>query len=138
MSRQIDMTVASAEELRTARYLIAEELHDFGVSAEDLEDLLLAIHEAAKNGLQCSEGPVQISLSEQDHEIEVSVLDPGRGFDHDALRCAVAPDGGDPCGRGLPLMHGLMDEVVVQILPNGCLVRMAKRLGPAPSRSVRR
>ena len=131
MTRQIDMTVATAEELTTARYLIAEELRDFRVSPADLDDLLLAIHEAAKNGLQCSEGPVQISLREQDRQIDVSVLDPGKGFDYEALRCAHRCG----CGRALwaraAAIHGLMDEVAVQTLPNGCLVRMIKRLSSA-------
>lgn len=131
MARRIDTTVASAAELTTARYLIAEELRDFGVSPDDLDDVLLALHEAARNGLQYSEGPVQISLGEQDHEIGVSMLDAGKGFDYEAVLCAVHPDGEAPSRRGLLLMNGLMDEVAVRTLPNGCLVRMAKRLNSA-------
>ena len=131
MPRRIDTIVGSAAELATARYLISDELRDYGVPPSDLHAILLAVHEAAKNALHFSEGPVQVSVREEGHQIDVSVADPGKGFDPNAVSCATRPDSEAPCGRGLALMKALMDEVMVQILPTGCLVRMAKRIGPA-------
>ena len=130
------MTVASAGELTTARYLIAEELRDSGVSPADLQAILLATHEAAKNGLGFSEGAVQICMLEHEQQVEVSVTDPGKGFDYEAVHCAIDSDREAPAGRGLRLMKALIDEVRVETLPHGCLVWMAKRLSSRSSIAI--
>jgi anti-sigma regulatory factor (Ser/Thr protein kinase) len=129
----ISITVRTQSELLTLRHLLSRSLQQRGCSAGDVQAVVLAAHEAAKNGLRFSgDRPVDVTLRFEGDQIAVCVADSGPGFEHDHWR-GTLPDVRQTSGRGLHLMHGLMDCVDVVVEPAGCVVRMAKRLRLAPA-----
>lgn len=125
----ISTTIHAAADLPALRRLLWRSLEQRGCQADDAEAVVLAAHEAAMNALRFSAAaPVYITVHTRPDRIVVCVADAGAGFDHDRWRQQALPDGQQTGGRGLHLMHGLMDRVDVVVQPLGCVVRMAKRL----------
>ena len=130
----ISTTLHSLEDLPAARCLLATELERRGCPESDLQDIVLATHEAAKNGLRFSgERPVYVTLHLQEDRVTVCVADHGEGFDCSRCQPSLLPDPQQSHGRGLHLMHELMDTVEVARQPLGCVVRMSRRLALAAS-----
>lgn len=130
----ISTTVHSLEDLPAARHLLARELERCGCPKSELCDIILATHEAAKNGLRFSgERPVYVTAHLCDDRITVCVADCGAGFEPGRCQPALCPDPQQSHGRGLHLMCELMDAVEVDRRPLGCVVRMSRRLVPAAS-----
>jgi len=111
------------------RRLAAQALHAFGVAAEDIGDVQLAISEACANVIDHAADTdsyeVQIELAAD--RCAITVVDHGGGFDE-----TVAPDIVDPTaesGRGLALMQALVDNLAFANEPQaGTVVHMVKTL----------
>lgn len=99
----------------------------------DLEDVLLAVNEAATNAMLYGSGgghPVEVTVRLRDGWIEASVLDRGP-----PLR--VVGDSGDRTdpeaahvgGRGLWLIGRLVDEVRLERVDLGTRITLRRRIG---------
>ena len=100
-----------------------------------MQDIIWATHEAAKNAVvhnpDCGE-PVDVTCEVTPDAVVVEVSDKGTGFKPPA----GAPEPPEPealAGRGLFLMHSLMDQVETSSNKRGTRVRLTKRLEPALS-----
>jgi len=100
-----------------------------------LQDIIWATHEAAKNAVvhnPNSGEPVDVTCEVRRDVVVVEVSDKGKGFKPPA----GAPEAPEPealAGRGLFLMHSLMDQVETCSNKRGTRVRLIKRLQPALS-----
>ncbi len=123
--------------LLRARARIREYLSHLTLDDALVDDVVLAVMEAATNALQHSGGSsaIGISLSVVDGELLASVSDDGCGFDESLCRPDEIPDLTSPGGRGLFLIARLMDGVEFRF-DAGTEVRMRKRLTVAPGPSA--
>jgi len=112
---------------------IAQALKHFGGDREKLAyELNLVLTEAMANAIQhgnvgdpAKEVHIEISISEG--RLTIRVFDHGQGFDI----CKFAHPGHplDDHGRGIYLIHTIMDEVVYRKAGDGCVLEMIKNLG---------
>jgi serine/threonine-protein kinase RsbW len=104
-----------------------------GLSVARLDDLKIAVTEACSNAIEaheaiCSDGPVVVRCTIDDHQVTVDILDRGRGFDPD--RVETLPAATDPrrlrheSGLGIPLMRTLTDEVTFTPQADGTRVSL--------------
>jgi anti-sigma regulatory factor (Ser/Thr protein kinase) len=132
----ISVSLLHARDLAPARARIRGFLQRQGVEHETIDDTLLGIQEAAKNAIAVSPSGVAatVSLELRPQELHVAVADKGPGFDYGRL----APAKGRFCetGRGLHIIHVVMDDVSVKT-GGGTTILMMRRLpaGPADRRS---
>jgi anti-sigma regulatory factor (Ser/Thr protein kinase) len=129
VGRAVSTTLHRLGDLPAARRLLAAELERRGCSVADQLAILIATHEAAKNGLRFSvEQPVYITLHVWPDQVTVCVADSGHGFDLSGWQPGHWPEPHEASGRGLHLMHELMDAVEVIQPRLGCIVRMTRTL----------
>ncbi len=112
-----------------------------GVPAKAAGEVLLAADEAFTNAFMHSgdvAGAVHVRAEIRDSHVLVEIRDGGCGFDTKAIDVTAAPDPLLAHGRGLFLIHHLMDEVEVSSRKTGAgtVVRMVKRFQRRPSRAV--
>jgi len=96
-----------------------------------MADIVLACDEALINAFMHSgdvEGHIEVCADVHDHRILLTVRDRGCGFDLGTRDVVDIPDPLLTHGRGLFLVHALMDEVDIRSGAGGTLVRMVKRL----------
>jgi anti-sigma regulatory factor (Ser/Thr protein kinase) len=104
-----------------------------GVSEEAADDVVLALHEVATNAvLHGSRGrqPIQVHVQVTDGWVEASVLDQG------PQPPAGLPAGASPgelraFGRGLWLLHRLVDEIRLERVRRGTRVTLRRAIRPA-------
>ena len=115
-------------ELAAARHNLGVYLRRCSLPEEITYDLLTCVQEASKNALRFAATPygVQISISVEPSEIQVSVRDYGAGIDFEQVS-DLPPDPLSESGRGLFLLRTLMDEVEVRV-EGGTEVKLHKRL----------
>jgi serine/threonine-protein kinase RsbW len=131
------------EQVRTARLFAAALARHFGADEERIEDLKIAISEAATNSIKAhrvaSVGePVRILASADAGLLRFRVVDAGRGFDVDLPgQGAATPPGGLFEGSlGLTLIRALFPEVEIgRNRDGGMTVTISLELEPAPSGS---
>ena len=133
MTLQLPLVRASARHLRVA---LAEHLAARRVPRGATRDVLLAADEAFVNAFMHGgdvEGTVTVRADVHSNRVSVTICDDGCGFDVDALDVRSRPDPQSAHGRGLFLIHHLMDEVEVRshaavrgAAGPGTLVRMVK------------
>ena len=114
MTLQLPLVRASARHLRVA---LAEHLAARKVPRSATRDVLLAADEAFVNAFMHGgdvEGTVTVRADVQSDRVLVTICDDGCGFDIDALDVRSRPDPQSAHGRGLFLIHHLMDEVEVR------------------------
>jgi len=129
---EIRMALSLPRDARTisvARHICRETLRELGVEGECVSDIEVALTEACTNVLdhteQGDEYDVEVTLTERDCVIEV--VDHGGGFDADAHR--VPSGSGAESGRGIELMHALVDRVRFESCPeDGTVVHLEKDL----------
>jgi serine/threonine-protein kinase RsbW len=116
------------------RHLTRYALTEVGVRDDVSDDIELVAAEACANVLTHS-GPgdsYEVSVTIGPAECEIRVVDIGHGFDHvSVLETADLgrPDLNAERGRGLGLMHALVDHVELRSEPeSGTLVRLVKTL----------
>lgn len=102
-----------------------------GLEPEHIEDLTLAVSEAATNTLQHAGGDGELRLWRHEGCIVCEVHDHGRMLDPLAGRLPVPLD--EPSGRGLWLIHQLCDLVQIRSSEAGNVVRMHMRTSNKPA-----
>ena len=118
-----------ARTIPVARHICREALRELGVESECVGDIEEARTEACTNVLEHSEAgneyEVQVKLAERDCVIRV--VDQGRGFDAEAPVPPAADNSEN--GRGIALMHALVDRVKFESRPEeGTIVHLEKAL----------
>lgn len=129
-----------AASVAVVRDVIMAALMQLGVDADCVDDIRLAVSEASANVIEHAgagdEYEVRLDISER--ECEIRVLDSGRGFDFESFDDEM-PDPMSPRGRGLALMHALVDGVDFVSAPeSGTVVRLVKWLELAPGSPLER
>jgi serine/threonine-protein kinase RsbW len=98
---------------------------DLGLDEEKINGLLLAVTEATTNAIihgnkNNSLKLVKLFVNVEDHTLIIKIKDEGQGFDP-----SMVPDPTDPenllkdSGRGLYLMRVYMDEMKINVTPEG-------------------
>jgi anti-sigma regulatory factor (Ser/Thr protein kinase) len=127
-----------SDSVPTVRALLSRELERWGVSAEVADAILLAVGEAVTNAV------VHGSWGQQDSAMVVrwvmaagrfsfSVQDRGPGFDSSRAAMSRRAHPSQNRGRGLYIMHALMDRVVVDSGLNGTRILLEKAVGVPPA-----
>jgi serine/threonine-protein kinase RsbW len=113
-----------------ARRLAHHALAEAGAVEQHARDVELALAEAAANVIDHS-GPgdiYRVSVEVRPETCELRVVDVGRGFDHQSLSREMAHVSAEE-GRGIALMHALMDQVRFDSRPEqGTIVHLVKHL----------
>jgi PAS domain S-box-containing protein len=116
---------AEARVLAPLRHTMRRWLREVHATPREINDILVASGEACANAIQHAygsrEGSLQVTIALVDNEVEVTVRDSG----------SWRPPSSAQGGRGLHLMHGLMDGVDMDTGPNGTIVRLRRRVGVA-------
>jgi serine/threonine-protein kinase RsbW len=110
-----------------------------GLHDERIDDLRLAVSEAATNAIEAhadlsSDERIVIRCDLAEDRIEVEVLDRGSGFEVGDLE--AVPDSTDPSrlrherGLGIPLIRVLVDEAEITSSAGGTTVRLVVFRGP--------
>lgn len=129
---EIKMDLSLPRDARTvsvARHICRETLREMGVERDCVSDIEVALTEACTNVLDHS-GPgddydVEVTLTERDCVIRV--VDNGPGFDFGAV--PPRSDGSAESGRGIELMHALVDTVRFESRSeDGTVVHLEKQL----------
>ncbi len=114
---------------------VAEEVARLAGLGEDARlDLGLAVREGVVNAMKHAHGfdashPVQVTFDRQGNDLSVSIRDEGQGFDPSTI-----PDPREPenllrtSGRGLFLIHGLVDDFRIVHHPRGMELVLVKRV----------
>lgn len=113
------------------RHLVAQAMGEVGVVEQDIADVGLAVTEAAANVIDHAgnSDAYRVTLTLINHLAELRVVDVGRGFDFQSLGLDDAMDLNGERGRGLKLMHALVDQATFESNPEqGTIVRLIKRL----------
>lgn len=131
-SPRLEMTVSlprQSHSVPVIRRLAAQILRAFGVAADSIHDVELAISEACANVIQHaldSEG-YEVSIELAADRCAITVLDRGEGFDASGVRDQADIDA--ESGRGLTLMRALVDNLNFVSEPKiGAVVHMVKQL----------
>lgn len=131
-SPRLEMTVSlprQSHSVPVIRRLSAQILRAFGVAADSIHDVELAISEACANVIQHavdSEG-YEVSIELAADRCAITVVDRGEGFD--ATGIGEQEDDEAESGRGLSLMRALVDNLNFVNEPKiGAVVHMVKRL----------
>ena len=123
------------------RHLIRAAMKEVGVLSEDADAVELAVTEACANVIDHS-GPgdaYEVKVSIGTSACHIRVVDVGRGFDHAALSLPSMADANSEHGRGVALMHALVDQVRFESEPEqGTVVHLVKSLRFDESATARR
>jgi serine/threonine-protein kinase RsbW len=113
------------------RHLIRAAMQEVGVVSDDGDAVELAVTEACANVIDHS-GPgdaYDVAVSISPSACHIRVVDVGRGFDHEALSLSRMADQHAEHGRGVALMHALVDQVRFESEPErGTVVHLVKLL----------
>jgi anti-sigma regulatory factor (Ser/Thr protein kinase) len=113
---------AEAEQLQGVRHALGSWLDGHGAAPEVGAEIALAVHEAAANVVEhaypTGSGELVVRAHTDDGQVTVVVEDDGEWR---------APSRTDQRGRGLALMHGLMDDVEITAVDNGSGTRVTLR-----------
>ncbi len=111
------------------RRLSAQALHAFGVTADDIDDVELAITEACANVVEhaTDSDTYEVNVELAADRCAITVIDRGYGFD--AASIGSQDDDDAEGGRGLTLMRALVDNLDFTSEPMvGAVVHMVKAL----------
>ncbi|MDE3204298.1 MAG: ATP-binding protein [Acidobacteriota bacterium] len=113
------------------RHLIRAAMDEVGVVSDDADAVDLAVTEACANVIDHS-GPgdaYDVAVTINPSAAHIRVVDVGRGFDHRSLALPEMADSEAEHGRGLALMHALVDQVRFESAPErGTVVHLVKTL----------
>ena len=113
-------------ELAAARRQLSAFLQDLDLEREVVDSVLLCVQEACKNAIRFSGSPkgIDLTVTLKEGAVHTVVRDYGAGFDL-SFQTDEAPDPFRDSGRGLFLIHALMDHVEI-FGSAGTEVRMCK------------
>ena len=126
--------------LSVVRHIAASALEELGVETSEIEDVVLALTEAAANVVKHSgaDDQYEVHLVLENNVCEIRVVDTGRGFDSDSLGVSMAGPSEEQ-GRGMALMAALVDSVRFESRPEaGTIVHLVKDLTLRPDGPLRR
>ncbi len=126
--------------LPVVRHIAAFALDELGVDPDAIQDVALALTEAAANVVKHSGAGDQyeVHLMLEDKLCEIRVVDTGHGFDSTSLGVAMAGPS-DEQGRGMALMAALVDSVRFESKPEaGTIVHLVKDLNLRPNGPLER
>lgn len=113
------------------RHLVGAAMAEAGATADDTAAVELAVTEACANVVTHS-GPgdaYEVSIGLDPRNCHIRVVDIGRGFDHEDFTPPEMAGLDAEHGRGLALMHALVDQVLFSSEPErGTVVHLVKRL----------
>ncbi len=112
------------------RSALADMLTVLGVEEDCADDLRLAVSEACSNVVlhASSDDEYEVKLRVDETRCTISVRDTGHGFDSAALS-GVMPSARSVKGRGVALMHAVMDSVDLESSPQaGTVVNLRRAL----------
>ena len=122
----------------TVRALLSRDLERWEVPAEVADAILLASGEAVTNavvhgswGQQDSVMVIRWSMAGE--RFSFSVQDRGPGFESSRASMSRRAHPSQNRGRGLYIMHALMDRVVIDSGLNGTRIMLQKALGAPPA-----
>ena len=113
-----------SDSVPTVRALLHRDLERWNVPESDADAILLAAGEAVTNAVVHGASGGRFSFSVQDR---------GPGFDSSRAAMSRRAHPSQNRGRGLYIMHALMDRVVVDSGLNGTRILLEKALGAAPA-----
>jgi serine/threonine-protein kinase RsbW len=139
----LDVAVCLPRESETVsliRTVVTHALRTLGVTSSCIDDVRLALSEAATNVVQHAgdddEYEVRIEIDEE--RCVISVSNAGSGFDAESLS-GTLPDDDSPSGRGVAIMRAVMDHVAFTSEPEaGTIVHLVKQLSFEPDAPVAR
>jgi DNA-binding NtrC family response regulator/anti-sigma regulatory factor (Ser/Thr protein kinase) len=126
------------ERISEVRRFTGEFLADIRAPVDVSQEIQLAVGEAAANAARYGRRPdgsaseVRIHCLYERPQLTVTVADEGRGFEAREVDAHGLPDVFASGGRGLFLMHQMMDEVDVSSSEEGTIVTL-RRLIPEPT-----
>jgi serine/threonine-protein kinase RsbW len=126
--------------LPVVRHIASAALRELGVETEAIEDVALALTEAAANVVKHSGAGDQyeIHLILENSTCEIRVVDTGHGFDSSSLGVSMAGPSEEQ-GRGMALMAALVDSVRFESRPeDGTIVHLVKDLHLRPDGPLER
>ena len=113
------------------RHLISAAMAEVGVIPSDLHEVELALSEACGNVIDHS-GPgdvYEVAVTIAPTACHIRVVDLGHGFDYESLTPPEMADVDAEHGRGVALMHALVDQVRFESEPErGTVVHLVKTL----------
>jgi anti-sigma regulatory factor (Ser/Thr protein kinase) len=119
------LTIPEVVDLGELHRQVATFLTTLGMRPELVEDLVVAVHEVAINGLRHGRAPVSVRLWAAPGGVQCAITDAGSGFEDPLV--GYVRGGGDelPEGRfGLWLARQLCDEVLMARTPEGFTIRL--------------
>lgn len=137
MKNQIEMDIIVPNQTRYLSLIgkigedIAYTLKKFNANREELAyHINLVLTEAMANAIKHAnqndpDKEVHISISVSEHNLRIKVYDQGQGFDiSEVKKFAASPE--DDHGRGIFLIHALMDTVTYTQCEHGHVLEMNK------------
>lgn len=109
------------------RRLVEESAEEGGLKGVELEDFVLAVHEAVTNAVRYGTAPLGIAIWRVSRVLRCEVTDQGPGIPDEVLNRDHTAARFEYGGRGLWLMMRLADTVI-QTGPDGTTVRLDKSL----------
>lgn len=118
---------AVPQSCRTARVLVRNFLQDHGVEKERASDIITAAGEAVTNAVEHAYADSEprdftLSLDAEDGRVSLVIRDSGRWREGSRL----------DRGRGIVLMHAMMDDVQIETTAAGTEVRLVKERSLVP------
>lgn len=123
-----------AETVALVRSTVTNTLLMFGVTAECTEDVRLAVSEAATNVIlhAGSADEYEITVTVDERQCAIRVKNTGDGFDATSLH-GVMPSADSARGRGVAIMHAVMDAVDMVSAPEeGTVVHLVRDIQVNP------
>lgn len=139
----IDIAVClprEAESVSLLRSSITDTLRRFGVADDCIDDIRLAVSEAATNVIDHAdvEDDYEVAVHLDNRRCAISVKNAGRGFDASTLDGGM-PSHDSPRGRGIAIMHSVMDSVDLTSAPEaGTIVHLVRNLTVRPDSPLAR
>jgi len=133
----LDVAVCLPQEAQTvavSRAVVREGLLALGVTQECVDDICLALSEACTNVVDhaVAEDEYEVRLRADEDRCFLSVKNTGPGFDAGSLGDTL-PDPSSARGRGVAIMHAVMDHVAFGSEPEaGTIVHLVKTLAFEP------
>jgi serine/threonine-protein kinase RsbW len=141
---RLDVAVCLPREAETVsliRAVVTDALRTIGVTSGCIDDVRLALSEAATNVVQhaSDDDEYEVRVEIDDDQLSISVSNAGSSeIDADAL-AGVLPDEDSPTGRGVAIMRAVMDHVSFTSEPEaGTIVHLVKTLEFDPDSAVAR
>jgi serine phosphatase RsbU (regulator of sigma subunit)/DNA-binding response OmpR family regulator/anti-sigma regulatory factor (Ser/Thr protein kinase) len=114
---------SAATELSGVRHAVRDALSAAGLEGAEVDDIVLAVSEAAGNVVRHAYGGglglMEVQMTIEPDKVELTVRDEGRWREAD-----------EKGRRGLEIMRGMMDRVELKTDEHGTTVRMTKSLMP--------